>query len=131
MALGAPALAAEPVADLQRGFAAVGYSTSDEAALRAEPVASQRYRLGAALAAWSNAAATLKYDLETPSGDGDDTATIEMDCYDEQRAFGHLEASRAALGLADPAAVEGLAPAAAAPAVPWSARRSGPAPRCR
>lgn len=57
------------------------------------------FSLGAALTAWTNAAATLAYDLKTPSGDGDDAEAIHLDCVEEAAALSHLETGRKSLGL--------------------------------
>jgi len=121
-------------ADLRRGMAMVGPGTSDEPALRAERMTrepSPAFMLGAALGAWIGARATLDFDLKTPSGDGDDSAAIAVDCFDERTAFAHLEARSAALGLAPSAVIE--AAGAQDPALPdaWRSRRSGAPPRCR
>src|SRR3954452_8170589 len=92
------ASAAAAEADLQpeirRGFLAVGHSTSDVPALRVEAAhatPSAGFALGAALGGWINAAATLDYDLKTPSGDGDDSETIHLDCIDEAAMLQRLE----------------------------------------
>lgn len=133
----APATAAVPNADqieLNRGVVAAGASTSDEPAARAERQVrepSRAFRLGAALGAWRNAAATLRYDLQTPSGDGDNSEAIAEDCYDEKTAFTHLESRRQSLGLTPQRVVEeaGLSQGALLDA--WRARQSAPPQGCR
>jgi hypothetical protein len=120
--------------ELKGGLAAVGASTSDEPAARAERQArepSRTFLLGASLGAWRNAAAALRYDLQTPSGDGDDTEAIAEDCYDEKTAFAHLEARRQSLGLTPPqvAGDAGLSDGALLDA--WRARQSAPPKGCR
>jgi hypothetical protein len=134
MAGGATAsLAPADQAELRRALAMVGPTTSEEPAVRQERKAhepSLPFMLGAALGAWESAAATLRYDLETPSGDGDDSEAIAIDCYDERIAFDHLETRARALGLTPPQVVEdaGLTAGDVLPA--WRARQSGPSPRC-
>jgi hypothetical protein len=121
-------------ADLRRALAMVGPAASEQPALRQEGLTrapSPAYMLGAALGAWIGAAAQLDYDLKTPSGDGDDSEAIGIDCFDERTAFDHLQARSRALGLApgDVVAAAGLgeAPVLAA----WRDREAGPAKRCR
>jgi hypothetical protein len=121
-------------ADLRRAVAMVGASTSEEAALREarktrEP--SAPFLLGAALGAWINAAAQLDYDLRTPSGDGDDSGAIAIDCFDERTAFDHLEARRQALKLDVVEVLAGADITIGDPMATWKARQHGPSPRCR
>jgi hypothetical protein len=100
--LAAAGARADTPADIRRGLAAVGPSTSDQAALRAATTrgeASPGYRLGAALGAWRNAATGLDFDLHNPSGDGDDSEAIRIDCFDERVAFARLDAARVALAM--------------------------------
>jgi len=130
LVLGAGAAWALDPSDAQKGFAAVGPSTSDSAALREAPAPSPAYRAGAALAAWRNATTSLDYDVKNPSGDGVDGA-VSLDCFDEKAAFTDLEAARQALG-ATPAAITamaGVTDASVAPA--WVARQAGPPSACR
>jgi hypothetical protein len=124
------------LADVRRGFGLVGAGASDEPALRRERQAqapSESFRLGAALGAWINAAAALDYDLKTPSGDGGDEEAIGIDCYDERKAFTHLETLRQAFGLAPTQVITAagvIAPAGVAAA--WTSRQqAGAPPRCR
>ncbi len=112
----------------------VGATASEEPAVREERAArvpSDAFMLGAALGAWINAAAGLRYDLETPSGDGDDSEAIAIDCYDERVAFEHLEARSLSLavGPADVVADAGVTSPGVTEA--WIKRKSGPAQRCR
>jgi len=127
-------LDASGVADLNRAVAMVGPTTSDAPALRAESQTrepSLAFRMGAALGAWRSAAAQLDYDLKTPSGDGDDSGAIAIDCFDERGAFNHLEAARVALGLT-PATVVSLAGMSKDDvASAWRSRQGGPPNRCR
>jgi len=129
LVLGAGAAWALDPSDAQKGFAAVGPSTSDAAALRAAGTPSPAYRAGAALAAWRNASASLDYDVKNPSGDGVDGA-ISVDCFDEKGAFADLEASRKALGLT-PAEISAQAGVTDASAAAWLARQAGPPSACR
>jgi len=126
----------EPAAqlELRRGLAMVGSKTSDEPALRLERQTrepSAAFMLGSALGAWNSAAAALDYDLRTPSGDGDDTEAIAIDCYDEKVAFAHLEARRQSLGLTPRQVVDGAGLSERDVLGSWQARQSGPPPRCR
>ena len=121
-------------AELRRGLAAAGHWASDEPALREERklrTPSAAFSLGAALTAWKNAAFQLDYDLRTPSGDGDDSEAIHLDCVDEATTFSHLEAQRTAVGLT---ADEVLAAAAAAEPetlAAWNARQAAAPKGCR
>jgi hypothetical protein len=129
----AAALAPADQAELRRGLAMVGPSTSEEPAVRQEHKArdpSAPFMLGAALGAWESAAATLRYDLETPSGDGDDSEAIAIDCYDERIAFDHLETRARALGLTPPQVIEDAGLTAGEVLKAWRARQTGPSPRC-
>ena len=130
----AAALDTSGVADLNRAMAMVGPTTSDAPALRAESKTrepSLAFRLGAALGAWRSAAAQLDYDLKTPSGDGDDSAAIAVDCFDERNAFNDLEAARLSLGL-KPATVLSLAGLSGDDvAEAWRSRQGGQPDRCR
>jgi hypothetical protein len=92
---------------------------------------SPAYMLGAALGAWIGAAAQLDYDLKTPSGDGDDSEAIGIDCFDERIAFDHLETRSRALGLAPPDVVEAAGLAGGPVLGDWRNREAGPAKRCR
>jgi hypothetical protein len=124
----APAVAAE----IRRGLATAGHSASIEPAMRTERSSrepSAGFTLGAALGAWINAAAVLDYDLKTPSGDGDDSAAIAEDCFDERTAFGHLERGRERLSL-EPDEVLGAADGSGAVEA-WRRRQAGPLPACR
>ncbi len=130
LVLGAGAASAADPTDAQKGFAAVGASTSDSAALREAPAPSPAYRAGAALAAWRNASASLDYDVKNPSGDGVGGA-VSVDCFDEKAAFADLDASPKALGLtpAEITAQAGVKDASVAQA--WVARQAGPPSACR
>ena len=122
-------------AEVRRGLALVGSRTSDEPALRLERQThepSAGFELGAALAAWINAAAILDYDLKTPTGDGGDEEAIGVDCYDERVAFTDFEARRRALGFAPSRATEAAGVAEPTVASALTARqRAGAPPRCR
>ncbi len=129
---GVSAEAPPPMAvEIHRGFVAVN-STSEQPALRLERETrepSPGFMLGASLGAWKNAAESLKYHLENPSGDGDDTATIDLDCYEERVAFTNLDVRRQASGLdardiVGAASVVDLLPA-------LQARLTAAPPRCR
>jgi hypothetical protein len=129
----AAGLAPADQAELRRGLAMVGPTTSEEPAVRQERKAhepSAPFMLGVALGAWESAAATLRYDLETPSGDGDDSEAIAIDCYDEKIAFDHLETRAQAMGLTPPEVVEDAGLTAGDVLKAWRARQSGPSPRC-
>jgi len=130
LAFGAGGARAADLSDAQKGFAAVGPSTSDAAALRDTKTPSAAYRAGAALAAWRNATASLDYDVKNPSGDGVDGA-VSLDCFDEKAAFADLDASPRALGLtpAQITASAGVQDATVAKA--WVARQAGPPSACR
>jgi hypothetical protein len=120
--------------DLRRGLAAVGPRTSDEPALRLERQAgepSPGFALGAALGAWTNAAATLDYDLKTPSGDGGDAETIELDCYDEKLMLSHLETRRQAAGLTPQQVLSGAGVTDRGLLAAWRARLVRPLTACR
>jgi hypothetical protein len=130
LALGAGWARAADLSDGKKGFAAVGPSTSDAAALRDAPAPSQAYRAGAALAAWRNAAASLDYDVKNPSGDGVDGA-VSLDCFDEKAAFADLDASRQALGLTPAAITAQVGVTDASVAKAWVARQAGPPSACR
>ncbi len=133
-----PAAAAELTdalkSELKRGLAMVGTRTSDEPALRLERQShdpSPAFSLGSALGAWSNAWASLDYDLKNPSGDGNDSGTIASDCYDEKTAFIHLEARARASGLTPRQVVDGAGLSAAGVLAEWTTRPSDGPPRCR
>jgi len=129
--------------DLRRAFQAASLSTSEEPAVRAERgrgEPSAGFMLGAALGAWTSAAAQLAFDLRTPnaagpphaSQSGDNDEAIEQDCAEEKTAFARLDARAAGLDL-DPKSVLQLAavPAPADVLSRWLARRAGPAAACR
>lgn len=135
--LGGPAVAAElspaEQAELKRGVAAVGYSTSEEPALRRERLTREPaagFQLGTALQAWINAAESLDYRLRFPSGDGDDSEAIGIDCFDERTAMTRLEARRQALALTPEQVVAAAAIPGATLAPAWKARLATP-PACR
>jgi len=121
---------AADTSDAQKGFAAVGVSTSDAAALREAASPSPAYRAGAALAAWRNATASLDYDVKNPSGDGVDGA-VSLDCFDEKAAFADLDASRKALGLTPTEISAGAGVTDASVAKAWLTRQAGPPSACR
>jgi hypothetical protein len=130
----AAGLRAGEQADLRRAIAVVGASTSEQPALRQEKLTrepSPAYMLGAALGAWIGAAAQLDFDLKTPSGDGDDSEAIGIDCFDERTAFDHLEARSQALGLAPRDVVEAAGLGGGPVLSAWREREAGPAKRCR
>jgi hypothetical protein len=143
-----PAQIAAPVkAEMARGFKAVGPSTTEEPALRAERQTqdpSAGFLLGAALGAWVAAAGQLDFDLKNPqaagpphvSQTGGDEDAILMECADETVAFDHLESRRKAMD----ATPQQVIAAANAPAKDpygadilgaWHARMAGPAKGCR
>jgi hypothetical protein len=131
--LAAAPLAPADKAELRRALAMVGPSTSEEPAVRLERRArdpSAAFMLGAALGAWESAAATLRYDLATPSGDGDDSEAIAEDCYDERIAFDHLETRTRGLGLTPSQVVEDAGLASGEVLTAWRARQAGASPRC-
>jgi hypothetical protein len=130
LAFGAAGARAGDAPDAQKGFAAVGLSTSDAAALRAAQAPSEAFRAGAALAAWRNATASLDYDLKNPTGDGVDGA-VSVDCFDEKAAFADLEASRQALGLTPAAITASAGVTDATVAAAWLARQAAPPSACR
>jgi hypothetical protein len=120
---------AQLVTEIRRGFTAAGHRTSDAPALRSEAAPTPGFALGAALGAWINAAETLDYDLKTPSGDGDDSETIHLDCYDERLMLEHLEQRRAAAGLS-PAEVLAAGGADAHLLAAWLKRQQAPVTGC-
>jgi hypothetical protein len=131
--LAAP-LAPADSAEMRRGLAMVDASTSEEAALRearraGEP--SAPFMIGTALGAWVNAARQLDYDLKTPSGDGDDSGAIAIDCFDERTAFDRLEARRKALHLTPTDVLASAAIGDVTVSDIWGSRLNGPSPRCR
>ena len=120
--------------ELRRGVAAAGHWASDEPAMRLERrnrEPTPGFGLGAALAAWTNAAAQLDYDLKTPSGDGDDSEAIHLDCVDEAVALDHLESRRMALGLTPAEVLEAAGGFFADLLGAWRDRQSGPPKGCR
>ncbi len=133
LALASP-LAPADSAELRRGLAMVDASTSEEAALRQARRAgdlSAAFMIGTALGAWINAAAQLDYDLNTPSGDGDDSGAIAIDCFDERTAFDRLEARRNALHLTPTDVLASAAIGDVTVSDIWGSRLNGPSPRCR
>lgn len=147
VALGSPAVAAgldaAGQADLRRAFAAASLSTSEEPAVRAERrerEPSPGFMLGAALGAWTAAAAQLDFDIRNPtaagpphaSQSGDNGEAIAQDCVEENTAFSRLDARAAALGP-DPKSVLDLAgaPEPERTRSAWLKRRGGPVPGCR
>jgi hypothetical protein len=130
LTFGAGGVRAAVAPDAQKGFAAVGVSTSDSAALRAAPDPSAAYRAGAALAAWRNASASLDYDLKNPTGDGVDGA-VSVDCFDEKAAFADLDASRQTLGLTPAAITAQAGMKDDSVAAAWLARQAAPPSACR
>jgi hypothetical protein len=141
--LAGPALAAEPPpgfgAEVKRAIAAVGSFGTEAPAVRreaAERPPSAGFLLGAALAAWTNAAAQLAFDLENPQAAGPAHAHLDQEgadllrqeCAEEATAFIDLQARTTALGMSpqDVAALAGADPGA------WLAREgAGPAEPCR
>jgi hypothetical protein len=120
--------------EMRRGVAMVGPTVSEEPAVRLErqkQEPSAGFMLGAALGAWTSAAASLDYDLKNPSGDGDDTQAIGIDCYDERTAFTHLESRRSALGLTPAQVIESAGLSGKLAASAWLERQAGPPKRCR
>jgi len=130
LALGARGARAADLSDARKGFAAVGVSTSDAAALREVQAPSAAYRAGAALAAWRNATASLDYDVKNPSGDGVDGA-VSLDCFDEKAAFADLDDSRKSLGLTPAEITASVGVKGASVGAAWVARQAGPPPACR
>jgi hypothetical protein len=140
-AAGAADLSPSAQADLRRAYAAAALSTSEEPAVRAERRTrepSPGFMLGAALGAWTAAAAQLAFDLNNPaaagpphvSQTGHNDDALAQDCADETTAFTRLDSRAQALGLT-PAAVTAAAGAPAMQAAAWQTRRMGPAPACR
>ncbi len=132
--LAAAGARADTAADIRQGLTAVGASASDQAALRAAMAAgepSPGFRLGAALAAWRNAAAALDFDLHNPSGDGDDREAIGIDCFDEAAAFTHLEAARMGLGMTAEAALSAAGVTEGRVLAAWRARQAARPTGCR
>jgi hypothetical protein len=131
----AAALGPTDAQDLRRAVEMVGASASEEPAVRRERETrepSAGFMLGAALAAWTNAAAILRYDLETPSGDGDDSEAIAIDCFDERTAFDHLEARVRTAALTAPYLIDVAHLSGVGRDAAWLARRrSGQPERCR
>jgi len=129
------AAARDPMAvEIRRGFVAAGSKTSEQPALREERdrrEPSQGFMIGVALGAWSNAAAQLQYALEVPSGDGDDTAAIDLDCQEEGTAFKDLQARSQAAGLAAAQLVAAGQAEDAGALARLQLREAGPLPRCR
>ena len=131
---GAAALEPAALAELRRGVAAAGHWASDEPAMRLERKSrdpSPGFSLGAALAAWTNAAAQLDYDLKTPSGDGDDSEAIHLDCVDEAVALDHLESRRQALGLTPAEVLQAAGGFGPDLLGAWRQRQSAPPKGCR
>jgi hypothetical protein len=95
--------------------------------------------LGAALGAWTAAAAQLSFDLKNPtaagpphvSQTGGDPDALAMDCDEEKTAFANLQdrSRAAALAPADVLGAAGVTDTAMADA--WRAREAGPAKACR
>ena len=138
----AATLDAAQKAEMARARAQVGFLGADAAALReeaargAEP--SPAFRLGAALAAWLNAADQLDFDIANPMAVGPAHANLAgpedffaSDCRDEAAAFEHLTAAALALDASpqDVAAAANL-PAAGLTAR-WTARIPGQTKACR
>jgi hypothetical protein len=120
--------------ELRRGLATVGAGTSDQPALRQEALTrapSSAYALGSALGAWKNASAALDFDLKNPSGDGDDSAAIGVDCFDEKAAFTHLDARVNDLGLTPAQVVDAAGLAGGDLLDSWKSRHANPPARCR
>jgi hypothetical protein len=138
--------AAEPApgvqADIKRAFAAVGLSNSEEPAVRQERQArepSPGFMVGAALGAWTNAAAQLDFDLKNPAGVGpphvnlDDGPAdfIQQDCADEKAAFDRLATRSQALGLTPQQVAAAAGAADKGVATVWQMRQGGPVKACR
>jgi hypothetical protein len=136
----AGALSPSDRADLRRAYEAAKLSTSEEPAVRAERRArepSPGFMLGAALGAWTAAAAQLDFDLKNPtaagpphvSQTGADDEALRQDCTDEATAFMRLDSRAGVLGLAPVQVVEG-AGVEKRVAQAWTARRAGPVRAC-
>lgn len=141
-----PARAAElaPAAqtDLRRAIVMVGPSGSEEPALRQERRAREPtpgFMVGAALAAWLNAAAQLDFDLKNPAGagpphvgqTGGDPDAMVQDCFDEKLAFDHLETRSRSLGLTPDQVVVAAGARQSGALAAWRARRPEPVGACR
>ena len=143
LSLGATTAVAQPdlMGEIGRGAAAVSLSTSEEPALRVERRTrepSPGFLLGAAFAAWTNAAAQLAFDLANPTAAGPAHASqngalddfIAEDCREEGAAYRALESRSRALAL-DVGRVAAAAGASQVEADLWRGRRAGPAAACR
>lgn len=131
-------LDAAALADLRRAVAAVGLSTSDQPALRVERgirEPSRAFMLGAAQAAWTNAAAQLAFDLANPTAAGPPHASqtgdlaqfLTDDCREEATAFAALQAGMRQLGLS----AAQLAAAAGADQAAIAVREANPPAACQ
>lgn len=122
---------------MARGRAAVGMLGTDAPALRDEAVPSPAFRLGAALAAWLNAADQVAFDIENPMAVGPAHAHLDGpddffadDCRDERVAFEHLtEAARALQASPPEVAVAANLPSTVSGR--WSGRIGGQTSACR
>lgn len=139
--LWATAALAQPdlTAEIARGAAAVGMSSSEAPALRVERQThepSPGFQLGTAYRAWSNAAAVLAFDLANPtagpphaSQNGNLSEFIREECREEAAAFDAL--SRRLPPDLNITRVIFAAGGDAADAVRWTGRKAGPADACR
>lgn len=139
--LGATAAVAQPdlTAEITRGAAAVGLSSSEAPALRIETRTRQPsvgFLLGSAFRAWANAASVLAFDLVNPtagpphaSQNGELAEFIREECREEAAAFDAL--ARRLPPRLDITQVIAATGGEAADAARWAARKAGPAPACR
>lgn len=126
-------------AEITRGAAAVGLSSSEAPAVRAEARAgppSPGFLLGAAYRTWANAEAVLAFDLVNPtagpphaSQNGQLSEFIREECREEAAAFEALT-QRMPPGW-DITRVISAAGGDAGAAVAFAQRKAGPAPACR
>ena len=139
--LSATAAAAQPdlAAEITRGAAAVGMSSSEAPAVRVEARTgppSPGFLLGAAYRAWTNAAGVLAFDLVNPtagpphaSQNGQLLEFIREECREETAAFDAVT-QRMPPGW-DIARVISAAAGDAGDAAAFARRQAGPAPACR
>ena len=139
--LSATAAAAQPdlAAEITRGAAAVGMSSSEAPAVRVEARTgppSPGFLLGAAYRAWTNAAGVLAFDLVNPtagpphaSQNGQLLEFIREECREETAAFDALR-QRMPPGW-DITRVISAAGGDAGAAAAFARRKAGPEPACR
>ena len=129
----------EPTAEIARGAAAVGLSSSEAPAVRVEARTGQPspgFLLGAAYRAWANAASVLAFDLVNPtagpphaSQNGQLSEFIREECREEAAAFDALT-QRMPPGW-DITWVISAAGGDASDGAAFAKRKAGPAAACR